>query len=62
MNEKTRFAIVSLASAAAGVAITALIDRFALKQDLEFLGVAQQYVAEGTEMLKEKFKKDDDTE
>lgn len=47
MREKTRFAVVAAVSATAGVIITSIIDRFALKQDLEFLGIIHSDVAKG---------------
>lgn len=54
MREKTRFAVVAAISAAAGVIITATVDRFAMKQDLEFLGIVHHEVAEGLDLLKQK--------
>lgn len=60
MNEKGRFAIVAVASAVAGSAITVLVDRFALKQDLEFLGVAHNLVEEATADLNKKIDNGED--
>jgi hypothetical protein len=60
MNEKTRFAVVAVTSLVAGSAITALIDRFALRQDLEFLGMANNLVEEATADLHKIVDKDDD--
>jgi hypothetical protein len=54
MKEKTRFAVVAAISATAGVIITAVVDRFAMKQDLEFLGIVHHEVAEGLSVLKHK--------
>lgn len=60
MREKTRFAVVAAISATAGVVTTAVIDRFAMKQDLEFLGIVHHDVAEGLAVLKHKIEGDDD--
>jgi hypothetical protein len=43
-TEKERFAIVAILAATAGAVITSIIDRFALRQDLEFLGIAHKQV------------------
>jgi hypothetical protein len=52
MTEKGRFTAVAVVSAAAGVIITAMVDRFAMKQDLEFLGIVHHDVQEGVEKLR----------
>ncbi|QED11568.1 membrane protein [Arthrobacter phage Qui] len=54
MSEKTRFAVVAIMSATAGAIITAVIDRFALRQDLEFLGIIHADVKRGVDDLKKK--------
>lgn len=54
MKEKTRFAVVAAISATAGVVITSVIDRFAMKQDLEFLGIVHHDLAEAEAILKNK--------
>jgi hypothetical protein len=59
MREKTRFAVVAAISATAGVVITAVVDRFAMKQDLEFLGIVHHEVAEGLSVLKHKIEGDE---
>lgn len=60
MTEKTRFAVVAIISATAGAVITAVIDRFAMKQDLEFLGIIHADVQEGVEELKKRIEDDPD--
>jgi hypothetical protein len=60
MREKTRFAVVAAISATAGVVVTAVIDRFAMKQDLEFLGIVHHEVAEGLDLLKHKIEGEGD--
>lgn len=59
MREKTRFAVVAAVSATAAVVVTSIIDRFALKQDLEFLGIIHHDVAEGLAVLKHEIEGDD---
>lgn len=58
MKEKTRFAIVAATSAIAGAAITTLVDRMAMKQDLEFLGIIHHDVAKGVAMLRQEVEED----
>jgi hypothetical protein len=66
VREKTRFAVVAAISATAGIVITSVIDRFAMKQDLEFLGIVHHDVEEGLATLKSKIEgsgdNDDDEE
>jgi len=62
MREKTRFAVVAIAAATAGAAITTLIDRLALRQDLEFLGIVHQQVQEGVEDFRKKVEGDTNAE
>lgn len=62
MREKTRFAVVAAISATAGIVITSVIDRFAMKQDLEFLGIVHHDVEEGLATLKSKIEGSDDDE
>lgn len=60
MTEKARFAVVAIISATAGVVITSVIDRFAMKQDLEFLGIVHAEVQEGVENLRKKIEGESD--
>lgn len=62
MKEKTRFAVVAAISATAGIVVTAVIDRFAMQQDLEFLGIVHNDVAEELATLKHKIEGDDDND
>lgn len=62
MKEKTRFAVVAVSSAIAGAAITTLVDRMAMKQDLEFLGIIHHDVAKGLAILRHEVEKDKDDE
>jgi hypothetical protein len=59
MKEKTRFAVVAVVSATAGVVVTSLIDRLAMKQDLEFLGIVHQQVQEGVREFQKKVEGED---
>lgn len=60
MKEKSRFTVVAVVAATAGVVITSLVDRFAMKQDLEFLGIVHQQTQEGLSLLKRKVEGEDD--
>jgi hypothetical protein len=60
MKEKTRFAIVAVISATAGAVITSVIDRFAMKQDLEFLGIIHKEVSDGVEEFRKKIEGETD--
>lgn len=62
MREKTRFAVVAIAAATAGAAITTLIDRLALKQDLEFLGIVHHDLQEGVKEFEKKIEGDDESD
>jgi len=64
VKEKTRFTVVAVASAVAASAITVLIDRFAMKQDLEFLGIVNTQVQDSVAELKKQIGEDesDDSE
>lgn len=60
MREKTRFAVVAAVSATAGVVITSIIDRFAFKQDLEFLGIIHSDIAKALATLRREMEEDKD--
>lgn len=62
MTEKTRFAVVAIISATAGAVITSVIDRFAMKQDLEFLGIIHADVKRGVDEYRKKFEGESDDE
>lgn len=62
MQEKTRFMIVAGAGIAAGGALMALIDRMAMKQDLEFLGIVYKTASEAVAKLTELNAKKDEPE
>lgn len=62
MKEKTRFAVVAVIAAMAGAVIISVIDRFAMKQDLEFLGIVHTQVQEGVENYRKKIEGEDTNE
>lgn len=59
MQERTRIAIVAGSGLVAGAALMALVDRTALRIDLEFLGIAQKQVEEAMAELKKRTDTDD---
>ena len=62
LTEKGRFTLVAVASAIAGAAITVLVDRMAMQQDLEFLGIIHHDVQEGINKLKKEVEDNGDAD